>query len=339
MDKDTKRLFTRFLLVIIGSVLAIVLLLGLLVFTNVTEPPQPPVTVNAQRLEPILFTLQDSVVTNTNGSDMDVTQLSNVVVQVEGIGSATVTFQGSVDGSTWYAVEAVNRNNGSKATSTTADSIFDVAVGFAELRTPVSSWASGTIIVTAIGKDGGVAPPADVSLAANSGVDIGDVDVLSIAAGETHAMEVGTDSNVISVTLSLDTGAYASGEVLADRQQLDGAFRVSDGTGVLYSVMVIDLSGPGQALDLIFLQTDCTLGTENSAVSIADSCAQTILCAVEVAASDYVDLVNSQVAVASPSCLVEAVSGTDDLYVGAVSRGTGTYAANGIVLKIGILND
>lgn len=201
MDKDTKRLFTRFLAVITASVLAGVLLLSLLVFTDAAEPPQAPVTplppleISTQAIRPILFTFQDSVITNTSGSRMDVTQLEKVVVQVEGIGSATVTFSGTVDGSTWYAVEAINRNSGAKSTSTTSDGIFEIATGFAELRTPISSWASGTIIVTAIGKDSGVASPADI--------EVSDI--------TTGTVSVDDGGNVLSVddaagSLSVDDG-------------------------------------------------------------------------------------------------------------------------------------
>jgi hypothetical protein len=37
--------------------------------------------------------------------------------------------------------------------------------------------------------------------------------------------------------------------------------------------------------------------------------------------------------------VVEAGSGSTSLYVAAISRGTGTYTASGITLKIGILQD
>ena len=64
-----------------------------------------------------------------------------------------------------------------------------------------------------------------------------------------------------------------------------------------------------------------------------------ILGSVSVLASDYVDMANSQHASKkNVGIVVEAKSGTS-LWVAAVSRGTGTYAATAITLRFGILQD
>jgi hypothetical protein len=104
--------------------------------------------------------------------------------------------------------------------------------------------------------------------------------------------------------------------------------------------MVLDKDDKGTALDILFLKTDVTIGTENSAVSISDANADEILGVVEIAAADYVDLVNSQIA-SKPnlSLVVESDSGSQSLYVAAISRAASTYTASGITLKIGILQD
>ena len=172
-------------------------------------------TASSQGLEPALFTFQSGVVTNTNGTVMDVTRIGKMGVQVEGIVDATVTFQASIDEDTWYAVEAVNRNSGAKGSTATADGVFDISVGeFAVLRSPVSSWVSGTITVLAIGKDGGVASPADVVLgAAADPTYIGDInfgeslpagsntigDVTVSAFNETDDITVTLDSEIVAV--------------------------------------------------------------------------------------------------------------------------------------------
>lgn len=53
-------------------------------------------------------------------------------------------------------------------------------------------------------------------LAANSGVDIGDVDITSIAAGETHVGQVGGYATVVAteVTRTADTNAYTANDVI-----------------------------------------------------------------------------------------------------------------------------
>jgi hypothetical protein len=153
-------------------------------------------------------------------------------------------------------------------------------------------------------------------------------------------MLVETSSTVIDLTLSLDTGgAYANGDVLAAPQDLANAVRESGGSGVLQSIVVVDQDDQGEALDIVIGDSSFALGTENSAVSISDADAAKILGIVEVAAGDYVDLVNSQLATKNGLGISIEASGSASLYVGAISRGTGTYTASGIVLRVGILQD
>lgn len=187
--------------------------------------------------------------------------------------------------------------------------------------------------------DGTYAPERAVVLQAGTN-NIGDVDVLSIAAGEEHLGEIGGASDVIEVTLSLDTSAYADGDVLADTQEVASAVRVAAGTGVIHSLVVLDKDDQAQALDVVFLKTNVSIGTENSAVSVSDTNADEILGVVEVATDDYVDLTNSQIVTkTSVGIVIEAASGATSIFVAAISRGTGTYSASGITLKIGILQD
>jgi hypothetical protein len=148
-----------------------------------------------------------------------------------------------------------------------------------------------------------------------------------------------TTSTVVDLTLSLDTSAYADGDVLAEAQELTNAVRESGGSGVLQSIVVVDQNDQGEALDVVIADSSITLGTENGAVSISDADAAKILGIVEVVASDYVDLVNSQLATKNGLGISVEASGSSSLYVGAISRGTGTYTASGIVLRIGILQD
>lgn len=164
----------------------------------------------------------------------------------------------------------------------------------------------------------------------------------TLLASEVHVGEVGGNSKVIDVTLSLNTAQYASGDVLAEAQEVADAMRIAAGTGVLYSVQVIDQDDQGGALDLVFFSSSASLGTENSAVSISDADAAKILGVISVGASDYVDLVGSQVASLKGSeCgfVLEAGAASTSLWVGAISRDTKTYTAAGIVLRLGVLRD
>jgi hypothetical protein len=167
----------------------------------------------------------------------------------------------------------------------------------------------------------------------------GTADSTTAIPGTANGLQVVTASTVIDLTLSLSTSpAYADGDVLAAAQELTNAVRATGGTGVIQSIQVIDQDDQGQALDIVISDSTITLGTENSAVSISDADAAKILGIVEVTGSDYVDLVNSQYASIKNIGLV-IMPDTTSLYVSAISRGTGTYTASGIVLRVGILMD
>ena len=100
---------------------------------------------------------QSAAVATGNGTALDAGGLGLVGVQVEGITTATVTFEGTIDGSTWYAVRVLNVTSGAYATTATADALVQVPVaGLDQLRARVSAWTSGTINVTglAVANDG-----------------------------------------------------------------------------------------------------------------------------------------------------------------------------------------
>jgi hypothetical protein len=110
------------------------------------------------------------------------------------------------------------------------------------------------------------------------------------------------------------------------------------GCGVIQSVLALDVDDQGEAFDLVFLSSNVALGTENAAVSISDANAAYVVGVVEIGAGDYVDLANSQAAHKENLGIgFQCAAGETSLWVGAVSRGTGTYTASGIKLKISIL--
>jgi hypothetical protein len=170
--------------------------------------------------------------------------------------------------------------------------------------------------------------------------NIGDVDVATIAAGETHVGEVGGNTSVFGVTFSLDTSAYAPGDVLADTQVLTNAMRKTDGTAVLQSIVLVDKDDQGIALDVVILDANVSLGTENSAVSITDGSADNILAIVSVPAAEWTDLGGCRVAVIKNLCVpVRAASGTANLFVALITRGAPTHTASGITGRFGFLRD
>ena len=150
---------------------------------------------------------QDAATGTGNGTTMEVSGLSAVGVQVEGITSATVTFEGTIDGSTWYAVQVANINNGAIGTTTTADGLFLAPVlGLAQFRCRISTYATGTITATGVG-------------VVNAGITLADIDV---ARTETVTANAGTNLNTSALALEVGgnlvtiAGAVAGTEVQAD---------------------------------------------------------------------------------------------------------------------------
>ena len=164
----------------------------------------------------------------------------------------------------------------------------------------------------------------------------------ALVAGEGHLGQVGGHVTIVDVTLTLDTDAYVDGDVLAEVQEVTNALRTDGGSGLLQSIIVIDKSDQGEALDIYLFSENASLGTENSAVSISDDDAEKIMAKIEVGSGDYYDMGGVQVAASSNQqnlALPIKVSSGTSIWLGAVSRGTGTYADDGIVVRLGIIQD
>lgn len=145
----------------------------------------------------------------------------------------------------------------------------------------------------------------------------------------------------VEVTLSTDTSAYASGDVIADTQIVAAAVRANDAKGVLHSLTIIDQDDQKALLYIYLLSANVAMGTENAAPSISDANALEILGPpVAIAVADYYDL--GGVAIAGKDAIgkvVKPATGTDDLYVAVVNgTGTPTYTASGLKLRLGFLS-
>lgn len=137
--------------IVAACLLAVVLMVGGLALAGCEQEPEP---IQAEafgwldRTYAKSVTFQSAVVTNTNGTAMTVKGFPTIGLQVTGITTATITWQGTIDGSNWVAVLATSFTSGSAATTTTADGVFYANItGIDQFRAVVSGWASGTITV------------------------------------------------------------------------------------------------------------------------------------------------------------------------------------------------
>lgn len=146
------------------------------------------------------------------------------------------------------------------------------------------------------------------------------------------------DARSATVTLSLDTSAYASADLVADTQLISSSFFDQlGGCAIIDSVCLIDEDDQGVALNLVFTTASTSFGTENAAPSIADADARNIVGHVAVATTDYVDIGNSKIGTKTNLGLVVKSDGsTRSLYLAVVNgSGTPTFTATGVRVKIG----
>jgi hypothetical protein len=143
----------------------------------------------------------------------------------------------------------------------------------------------------------------------------------------------------VSVTLTLDTSAYASGDLLAEAQEVAGVALSSGGVSELVSLMCVDEDDQKVAFDVYLTSASTTWGSENSAPTISDAAARSILAKIPIAAADWSDL--GGVAVAQPriaqniGVVCTTVGGTS-LYVAVINgAGTPTFTASGVKLVFG----
>jgi hypothetical protein len=147
-----------------------------------------------------------------------------------------------------------------------------------------------------------------------------------------------SDDFVATETFSLDTSAYASGDLIADTQELSDVGLRKGSVLILKSITVLDKADQKVALWFVFLNASTSMGTENSAPNISDTNAENILAVVPIATTDYVDIGTSAMATKECSVSLKLASGTTSLFVAIVnSTGTPTYAASDLVVKFGFL--
>lgn len=113
-----------------------------------------------------LVTLQSAATATGAGTSLPTAGHATAAIQVTGTWSATITFQGTVDGTNYVSVQAVNPADGSVQTTTTANGVFIVpCAGLQAVRTNITAYTSGN--VTSVGR----------ALPIGNGLTLADVDI------------------------------------------------------------------------------------------------------------------------------------------------------------------
>lgn len=78
---------------------------------------------------------------------------SYVTIQIEGISGDTITFEGTIDNETWYALRFVPLSTGTVATTATADGLYQSdrpVLGLYNVSARISTYSAGVIIIKGV---------------------------------------------------------------------------------------------------------------------------------------------------------------------------------------------
>lgn len=248
---------------------------------------------------------------SATGAVMNCGGLSSVLVQITGTFVATVTFQGTVDGSTWVAIQAENVNGGSAATTTTAAGLYLIPLTGVRLFRANLTWTSGTsITVTGIGTD-----------AAGGGL-----------------LTVTTSGISIPQTPTVTAGAYSANDAVGGLLTFANAARVSGGGGVIKDVVVLDDAGQDAEIELWLFNATFTAMSDNAAWAPSEADLRKLVAIISTADGAWF-------AAGTPSAARIEVSQRYDLtgtslFGQLVTRGTPTFVAtDDVTIIIGLLQD
>lgn len=143
------------------------------------------------------------------------------------------------------------------------------------------------------------------------------------------------DAANISITPTLDTSAYASGDVLFVPTKLSNVTLETKGSSNLRTINILDLNDQKQAIDLLFFDEDPgDIGAANAALAMSDAEFASFIGRVSIATGDYVSGNANASVTKLLEMLIVAKTKSKDIWVAGVCRsGTPTYAANGLVFK------
>lgn len=153
--------------------------------------------------------------------------------------------------------------------------------------------------------------------------------------------DIGTGKiKTYTVPLTVQTSAYADGDVIAVPTEIPEILGPFSQSVILQSCQLFDAGDQGVALDVVFLNAEGSVGAINAAFSPNDTVAATITGRVAIVSADYLDCVGSQFATPqfNPIVLHGVNNASSSLWVTLVSRATPTYQAVGdLTLHLGVL--
>lgn len=146
------------------------------------------------------------------------------------------------------------------------------------------------------------------------------------------------DGALLTVTPTLDTNAYASGDVLFTPVEMTNVVLDTKGLAVLRTLTLLDKSNNKQAIDLLFFNDNPgDVGAANAAFAMTDTQFNSFIGRVSIATGDYVTATtgaNADVTKLIEMLLAAKAASKSIWVVGVVRSGTPTYANGDLILKL-----
>lgn len=133
----------------------------------------------------------------------------------------------------------------------------------------------------------------------------------------------------VSATPTVDTNAYATGELIGGKLTFAGAVRGNVGTGYVIGVTIKDLSAQASDLDLVLFSSDptATTFTDQAAFDIADADVSKVLGVINFGSSARFAFADNGVKHVGSIVIPIRAASSSTIYGALVSRGTPTFAA------------
>lgn len=160
-------------------------------------------------------------------------------------------------------------------------------------------------------------------------------------------MAIESTSRVVRFQPVLDTSVYAANDRMGSLVEIPNFVDESSGATTVTSVTVADASTNGAQFRILFFRDQPTIASaDNAALDIADAIQQnTFVGHIPVVTADYINLSSGRLATVRnvglviPSASPSQTNPTGrSVWVLLQSNGTPTYAANDLVITLGLSN-
>jgi len=164
--------------------------------------------------------------------------------------------------------------------------------------------------------------------------------------GDISYTEKWRSYNLLEVTPTINTDAYAQGDCVFVSTEIAGFFPTIDSAGEIKSLTVIDRGVDSPVLSVYLTTDSTTLGAINATANGADTVVDGVQCIIPVVAADYLGGANytdacNVACITDPAndgigCIVKSENSSTSIYICAIIDAAKTFAVGDLTFKIGV---